>query len=173
MDRAKAQLIWGCLAHVLKKNTDKLEARSKLVYFVGYPKGTKGYQFYDPKEHTVVISTHAVFLEEDYIQTEGCRDFKLEEISEDIPSEPVQQESQPITETPSLPTPVSSQTPQRSGRSTRASERYMYRGKVFEAILETMVEDPTRYDEAVADVDSCLWQTAMKAEIKSMYSNQV
>ena len=85
--------IWGCPAHVLKGNPDKLEARSKLVNFVGCPKGTKGYQFYDPKKHTVVISTHAVFLEEDYMETEGCRDFKLKEISEDIPSEPVQQES--------------------------------------------------------------------------------
>ena len=79
--------IWGCPAHVLKGNPDKLEARSKLVNFVGCPKGTKGYQFYDPKEHTVIVSTHAVFLEEDYMKTGGCRDFELEEISEDIPSD--------------------------------------------------------------------------------------
>ena len=78
---------WGYPAHVLKGNPDKLEARSKLVYLVGYPKGTKGYQFYDPKEHTVIVSTHAVFLEEDYMKTGGCRDFELEEISEDIPSD--------------------------------------------------------------------------------------
>ena len=158
---------------MLKGNPDKLEARSKLVYFIGYPKGTKGYQFYDHKEHTIMISTHVVFLEEDYMKTEGCRDFKLEEISEDIPSYPIQQESQPVIQTPSIPTPVSSQMPQRSGRSIRAPERYMYLGEVFEAVSETMVEDPTRYKEAVMDVDSCLWQTATKTEMESIYSNQV
>ena len=63
---------------MLKGNPDRLEARSKLVYFFGYPKGIKGYQFYDPKEHTIMISTHDMFLEEDYMETEGCRDFKLE-----------------------------------------------------------------------------------------------
>jgi len=70
--------IWGCPAHVLKGKTDKLEARSKLVYLMRYPKGTKGYQFYDPKEHTVIVSTHVVFLDEDYMEAEGCRDFELE-----------------------------------------------------------------------------------------------
>ena len=35
--------------------------------FVGYPKGTKGYLFYDPKEQRVLVSTNARFLEEDYM----------------------------------------------------------------------------------------------------------
>ena len=56
------------------------------------------------------------------METEGCRDFMLKEISENIPSDPVQQESQPVIETPSIPTPVSSQMPRRSGRSIRAPE---------------------------------------------------
>ena len=54
--------IWGCSEHVLKGNPDMLEARSKLVYFIGYPKGTKGYLFYDSQEQTVIVLTHAVFL---------------------------------------------------------------------------------------------------------------
>ena len=61
--------IWGCPAHVLRSGPNKLEARSKLVHFVGYPKGTKGYQFYNSQEHTIIVCTHAVFLEEDYIIT--------------------------------------------------------------------------------------------------------
>ena len=32
---------WGCLAYVLKHKTDKLEARSKVYLFVGYPEGMK------------------------------------------------------------------------------------------------------------------------------------
>jgi len=94
-------------------------------------------------------------------------------ISEDIPSDPVLRDSQPELETPTLPTPVSSQMPRRSGSSIKAPERYMYLGEVSEAVSEIKIEDPTRYEEAVTDVDSCLWQTAMKDEMESLNSNQI
>ena len=42
--------IWGSPAHVLKRDPSKLEARSEVCLFVGYPRGTKGYLFYHPKE---------------------------------------------------------------------------------------------------------------------------
>ena len=35
--------------------------------FIGYPKGTRGGIFYNPKEKKVIVSTHATFLEEDYM----------------------------------------------------------------------------------------------------------
>ena len=34
---------------------------------MGYPKGTKGYLFYDPNEQMVLVSTNTHFLEEDYM----------------------------------------------------------------------------------------------------------
>ena len=42
--------IWGSPAHVLKRDPNKLEVRSEVCMFVGYPRGMKGYLFYDPKE---------------------------------------------------------------------------------------------------------------------------
>ena len=42
--------IWGSPAHVLRRDPSKLEARAEVGLFVGYPRGTKGYLFYDPKE---------------------------------------------------------------------------------------------------------------------------
>ena len=54
-------------AYVLKGKTKKLDTKSKLCYFVGYPKGTKGWLFDDPREHIVLISTNAIFLEDDYM----------------------------------------------------------------------------------------------------------
>ena len=33
---------------------------------MGYPRGTKGYLFYDPKEQRVLVSTNARFLEHYY-----------------------------------------------------------------------------------------------------------
>ena len=59
--------IWGSPAHVLKRDPSKLESRSDVCLFVGYPKGTKGYMFYDSQEQMVLVSTNARFLEEDYM----------------------------------------------------------------------------------------------------------
>ena len=35
-------------AHVVKRDPSKLEAMSNVCLFIGYPKGTKGYLFYEP-----------------------------------------------------------------------------------------------------------------------------
>ena len=35
--------IWGCPAHVLKRKSDKLEAKTEVCMFLGYSKETKGY----------------------------------------------------------------------------------------------------------------------------------
>ncbi|KAJ8621978.1 hypothetical protein MRB53_030507 [Persea americana] len=43
----------------------------------------------------------------------------------------------------------------------------------YEAIPEEPEQDPYNYDEAINDIDSGSWQDAMKAEMESMYSNQV
>jgi hypothetical protein len=71
--------IWGCPAHVLIKG-NRLESRSKLYYFVWYPKRTKGGYFYHPKEQKVFVSTHARYLEEDQkMPTSGSSIVELEE----------------------------------------------------------------------------------------------
>ena len=60
--------IWGCPTHLLVTNPKKLDSRSKLCLFVGYPKETRGGLFYDPKEDKVFVSKNATFLEEDHIR---------------------------------------------------------------------------------------------------------
>ena len=67
--------IWGCLAHVLKGKMSKLETRSEVCYFIGYPKGTFGWYFYDPREQKVFVSTNAIFLEDDYIMNYKLREM--------------------------------------------------------------------------------------------------
>lgn len=46
-------------------------------------------------------------------------------------------------------------------------------GKSYKAILEELEQDPCNYDEAINDIVSGRWLDAMKAEMESMYSNQV
>ena len=57
----------GVPTHILKGKMSKLETRSEVCYFIGYPKGTYGWYFYDPREQKVFISTNAIFLEDNYI----------------------------------------------------------------------------------------------------------
>ena len=52
---------------MLRRDPSKLEAISEVGLFVGYPRGTKDYLFYDPKEQRVIVSTNARFLEQDYM----------------------------------------------------------------------------------------------------------
>ena len=59
--------IWGCPAHMLKGKSNKLQSKTEVVLFVGYPKGTVGGLFYSHKDNKVFVSTNAKFLENDYI----------------------------------------------------------------------------------------------------------
>ena len=63
--------IWGCPAYVLDKESTKLDSRSEVCMFVGYPRETKGGYFYNPKENKVFVSMNVTFLEDSYVQ-----DFK-------------------------------------------------------------------------------------------------
>jgi len=51
--------IWGSQAHMLKENTNKLESRTEVCLFVGYPRGTKGDLFYSPKDQKVNVRINA------------------------------------------------------------------------------------------------------------------
>ena len=52
---------------MLKQDPSKLETRTDVCLFVGYPKGIKGYMIYDPQDQKVFVSTNVRFLEEDYM----------------------------------------------------------------------------------------------------------
>ncbi|XP_047946476.1 uncharacterized protein LOC125192849 [Salvia hispanica] len=68
---------------VKKQMTDKLESKSEKCYFVGYPKQTRGYEFYYPGDHKVIISRSVTFLEDNYVLKEqGHNIVDLEEIQE-------------------------------------------------------------------------------------------
>ena len=47
--------IWGCESHVKKLTSDKLAPKTEKCLFVGYPKETKGYYFYNPSENKVLL----------------------------------------------------------------------------------------------------------------------
>ena len=69
---------------MLKGNTGKLEPRTEVCLFVGYPKGTRGGLFYSPQDKKVFVSTNATFLENDYMENFKPRNrVVLEELQSD------------------------------------------------------------------------------------------
>jgi hypothetical protein len=75
--------IWGCEVYVKRQISTKLEAKSDKCFFVGYPKETRRYYFYNPSEGKVVVARTGVFLEKEFI-SKGIsgRKVELEEIQE-------------------------------------------------------------------------------------------
>ena len=75
--------IWGCEAYVKRQVSKKLEPKSDKCLFVGYPKETKGYYFYNPIENKVFVARNGVFQEREFISkgTSGSK-VQLEEVRE-------------------------------------------------------------------------------------------
>ena len=44
-----------------------MESRIEMCMFIGYHKGIRGGIFYNPKEKKPIMSAHATFLEDDYM----------------------------------------------------------------------------------------------------------
>ena len=59
--------IWGCDAYVKKLQPNKLESQSDKCVFVGYPKETIGYSFYNKTEGKVFVAKTSVFLEKEFL----------------------------------------------------------------------------------------------------------
>ncbi|KAJ9539456.1 hypothetical protein OSB04_032189 [Centaurea solstitialis] len=93
------------MVYVKRPTSEKLKPKSDKCIFVGYPKTTVGYYFYNPTENKVFVARNGEFLEDKLLNTENTRnDVDLQEVEEDdtLPIvEPVTQqepvETQPET----------------------------------------------------------------------------
>ena len=113
--------IWGCLAHVLKGKSDKLEAKIEVCMFLGYSKETKGYLFYNHRDNKVFVSTNAKFLEDNYVNNFNPRSkVVLVELDEPIIKQPMDEtrDNVDVLDTPQDSTHkmTSTQVPCLSGR---------------------------------------------------------
>ncbi|KAK2382604.1 secreted RxLR effector protein [Trifolium repens] len=167
--------IWGCEVYVKRQISTKLEAKSDKCFFVGYPKETRGYYFYNRSEGKVVVARTGVFLEKEFI-SKGIsgRKVELEEIQEpqsnDTPMEEQEQETQNVVE--EQPAQVT-QDQRRSNRIRHQPERYGYLITEQGDVLLMDQDEPVTYQEAISGAESEKWLEAMKSELDSMYTNQV
>ncbi|KAH9670955.1 hypothetical protein KPL70_017162 [Citrus sinensis] len=141
--------IWGSPAHVLKPKADKMDSRSEVCMFVGYPKGTRGGLFYSPQDRKVIVSTYFTSLEEDYMNNFKPKSKVI--LEELLGNQVDAQLSMPVTEQVEqqqpddqhriIPEQPSLLEPRRSGRVTRLPARYMLLGKIYTAILDEHVQE--------------------------------
>ncbi|KAJ9553525.1 hypothetical protein OSB04_017570 [Centaurea solstitialis] len=132
--------IWGCEVYVKRPTSEKLKPKSDKCFFVGYPRTTVGYYFYNPEENKVFVARNGKFLEEKFLSSGNTRkDVDLQDL-------------------------------RRSSRVRQEPDRYL--GFLVSQDSGDLNE-PTSYGEAVSGNESEQWQEAMKAEMQSMYDNQV
>ena len=163
---------------MLKGKPDKLEPKSEVCLLVGYPKETRAYLFYSRKDNKVFVSTHAKFLEDDYVNNFNPRNkVVLVEMNEPVNEQPMDEtrDDVAVLDTPQDTTHEmsSTQVPCRSGRIVRPPIRFIGLGETYESILEESKLDPYTYEEAMNDIDVHHWVKVMKSELDSMYTNQV
>ncbi|KAL0448472.1 UNVERIFIED_CONTAM: Retrovirus-related Pol polyprotein from transposon TNT 1-94 [Sesamum latifolium] len=113
--------VWGSPAYVKRLVGDKLDSRSSLCRFIGYPKETAGYYFYDPAEQKVFVSRNAVFLEKGF-SSDNQRDEVLIEESSGEPPHNSTASFEPTVHTDGVPIL------RRSTRESRVPERYGFVG---------------------------------------------
>ena len=75
--------IWGCEAYVRKLQPDKLESKAEKCIFVGYPKETVGYTFYNQSEGKTFVAKTGHFLEKEFLSKElSVRKIDLDEVTD-------------------------------------------------------------------------------------------
>ena len=151
--------IWGCLAHMLKGKPDKLEPKSKVCLFIGYPKETRGYLLYSHIDNKVFVTINAKFLENDYMNNFTPRSrVVLAKMTETVIEQSMDETRNDVvvSNTPQDTTYEMTSTlePRRSGRSIRPPVRFTLLGQTFEAISEEPESDPYIYEEAIKDINA-------------------
>ncbi|KAK8592950.1 hypothetical protein V6N12_045042 [Hibiscus sabdariffa] len=114
--------VWGCKAYVKHQMSTKLEPKSHKCTFVEYPKETKGYYFFNPKENKVFVARMGVFLEKSFSRTMGMVEIlNLKKFNNKKVIEPeVEQTSQAVEENS---TNLETQPLRRSTRECHEPER--------------------------------------------------
>ncbi|VFQ90798.1 unnamed protein product, partial [Cuscuta campestris] len=116
--------IWGCEAYVKRLMTSsKLEPKSDKVIFVGYPKETRGYEFYHPSDNKIFVARNGTFHEKEFLSaiTSG-RKVDLEEIRE--PQEEVPIVLEPEQRDQEIEPQIAQDIPRRSDRIRNPPVRY-------------------------------------------------
>ena len=165
--------VWGCPAYVKRTISDKLEVRSNKCLFVGYPKETRGYQFYNTLEQRLFVSKHVVFLEKEFpLREDSGSKVDLSEVQDALTDASHLTEPEAIIHDDELIADSSkTQVFRRTSRIRFFPKRYGFLNSEQKDVLLIENDEPTTYEESLNSLESNQWLKAMKLEIDSMYTS--
>jgi hypothetical protein len=137
--------IWGCEVYVKLFISDKLTPKSDKCFFVGYPKKTLGYNFYNRSEGKVFVARNGVFLEKEFLKREKSgQKVYLKEVQD----EPIGNDStSDANVAEQVDIPMAIETPPQPRRSARIRA-------LRDNLLLLDDDEPVTYAEAMMDLDS-------------------
>ena len=140
--------IWACEVYVKRLQSDKLTPKSDKCFFVGYPKETLGYYFYNRSEGKVFVARKGIFLEKEFLKREKSRQkVYLEEVQDEQTGKDSTSDANVAEQ---VEIPVAVEAPPQPRRSARICEA---RGELL--LLDD--DKPATYAEAMMDLDSEKW----------------
>ncbi|RVW54404.1 Retrovirus-related Pol polyprotein from transposon TNT 1-94 [Vitis vinifera] len=148
--------VFGCVSyvHIDSDARSKLDAKSKICFFIGYGDEKFGYRFWDEQNRKIIRSRNVIFNEQVMYKDRSTVTSDVTEIDQKK-SEFVNLDE--LTEI------------RRSSRNIRPPQRY---SPVLNYLLLTDGGEPECYDEALQDENSSKWELAMKDEMDSLLGNQ-
>jgi hypothetical protein len=165
--------VWGCEAYVKHLISDKLTLKSDKCSFVGYPRETKGYYFYNKAEGKVFITRNDVFMEKEFL-SKGVSGSKVQ--LEKIQKTPknISSLTNPIQEVQDVvQQDVEALAPHRSIRACHTTKKFTLLTTEQHDILLLDNDEPMTYMEVMMGLDSEKRLGAMESKIQSVHDNQV
>ena len=156
--------VWGSLAYVKQTMLDKLEAKYDMCLFVGYPKETNGYKFYNSLEQKVLLLKHVVFMEKESLVEDIGSKVELREVqSAQTDVDHLTGAEAVIHSDEEIVVPFETQALHRASRTRTVLERYEF--LISEQRDVKLIEDdePTTYEESMNSLDFDKWLTTMKS----------
>ncbi|RVW95743.1 Retrovirus-related Pol polyprotein from transposon TNT 1-94 [Vitis vinifera] len=174
--------VFGCVSyvHIDFDARSKLDAKSKICFFIGYGDEKFGYRFWDEQNRKIIRSRNVIFNEQvmyedrsivvsDVIEIDQKKSefVNLDELTESTVQKGGKEDKENENSQVDLSTPVAEV--RKSSRNIRPSQRY---SPVLNYLLLIYGGEPKCYDEALQDENSSKWELAMKDEMDSLLGNQ-
>ncbi|RVW92338.1 Retrovirus-related Pol polyprotein from transposon TNT 1-94 [Vitis vinifera] len=148
--------VFGCVSyvHIDSDARSKLDAKSKICFFIGYGDEKFGYR--------LTVTSDVIEIDQKKFEF-----VNLDELTESTVQKGGEEDKENVNSKVDLRTPVVEV--RRSSRNIRHPQRY---SPVLNYLLLTDGGEPECYNEALQDENSSKWELAMKDEMDSLLGNQ-
>ena len=148
--------VWGCPAYVKRTISNKLEVKYDKCLFVGYPKETMGYQFYNTLEQKLFVSKYVVFLEKEFLLREDSGSkVELSEVQDALTDASHLTEPEVVIHDDELIVESSkTQVLRRTSRIRSVPEIYGFLISEQKDLLLIENDEPTTYEESLNSSES-------------------